>query len=258
MFRPGGFFSVLREDVRTIVQRDPSVRNIFEAFTHPALPALWTHRIAHPLYRCGLRLIARALARSARSQTGVEIHPGAHLGRRVLIDHGAAVVIGETATVGDDVTIYHQVTLGAVGWWRDCARPDGERRHPVVHNGVILGANSTVLGPITIGEGAVVGAQALVVTDIPARWRVLAPVGEGKSIDTSFGPQQTPCTEIAAGSAQSGDHSGDAEIYRSAHPSPEQPPSHPYRTDLPPEAEANHKDAPHLVHMAATSDASRS
>ncbi len=111
----------------------------------------------------------------ARAITGVEIHPGAVLGRGVFIDHGAAVVIGETAVVGDDVTIYHQVTLGALGWWHDNLRAEGERRHPVVGTGAVLGANATVLGPVTVGDRAVIGAQALVIEDVPAGARALAP-----------------------------------------------------------------------------------
>ncbi|MGW5051335.1 serine O-acetyltransferase EpsC [Actinokineospora sp. NPDC004072] len=165
----------LAEDLRTIVERDPSVRSRREALLHPALPALWAHRIAHRLHRRGWRLTARLLALVVRATTGVEIHPGAVLGRRVLIDHGAAVVIGETAVVGDDVALYHQVTLGAVGFRRDALRPAGERRHPVIGAGVLIGANATVLGPVTIGDGAVVGAQALVIQDVPAGARALAP-----------------------------------------------------------------------------------
>jgi serine O-acetyltransferase len=165
----------MREDLRTVVERDPSVRGMREAVWHPALAALWAHRVAHRLHRRGLRLTARLLARAARRATAVEIHPGAVLGRRVFIDHGAAVVIGETAVVGDDVTLYHQVTLGAVGWWTDNTRPPGARRHPVVGEGVVLGTNATVLGPVTIGDGAVIGAQALVNKDVPAGALVLAP-----------------------------------------------------------------------------------
>ncbi|WP_280702976.1 serine O-acetyltransferase EpsC [Kitasatospora sp. GP82] len=163
------------EDLCVVLERDPSVRSRLEALWHPALPALWTHRLAHPLYRRGFRLLARTMARVARRTTGVEIHPGAALGRRVFIDHGAAVVIGETARVGDDVTVYHQVTLGAVGWWRDRDRPEGERRHPVVGNGVVLGTNATVLGPVTVGDRAIVGAQSLVLEDVPAFAQVCAP-----------------------------------------------------------------------------------
>ncbi len=165
----------LREDLRTVVERDPSIRTSAEALLHPALPALWAHRLAHALHRRGLRLPARTLMLLARAVTGVEIHPGAVLGRRVFIDHGASVVIGETAVVGDDVTIYHQVTLGAVGWWQDNLRAQGARRHPVIHNGVVLGANATVLGPVTVGAGAIVGAQALVVKDVPGGAKALAP-----------------------------------------------------------------------------------
>ena len=175
MRRRGTVLSTMYEDLRVVLERDPSVRNRREALWHPALPALWTHRLAHPLYRRGLRITARIMARWARRVTGVEIHPGAVLGRRVFIDHGCAVVIGETAVVGDDVTIYHQVTLGAVGWWRDNRRPDGERRHPIIGNGVILGTNSTVLGPVTVGDHAIVGAQSLVLRDIPPHAHASAP-----------------------------------------------------------------------------------
>ena len=180
-----GIVGMMHEDLRMIVERDPSVRSRREAIWHPALPALWTHRIAHRLHRRGLRTTARVLARSARRSTGVEIHPGAVLGRRVFIDHGAAVVIGETAVVGDDVTIYHQVTLGAVGWWSDNRRPEDARRHPVVGNGVVLGTNATVLGPVTIGDYAVIGAQALVNKDVPAGARVFAPTAVIKPIGSA-------------------------------------------------------------------------
>jgi serine O-acetyltransferase len=170
-----GLIRLCGEDLRTIVERDPSVHSRAEALLHPALPALWGHRIAHRLHRRGRRVLARFLMTLMRAVTGVEIHPGAVLGRRVFIDHGSGVVIGETAVVGDDVTIYHQVTLGAVGWWSDVKRPEGERRHPRVGNGVVLGTNATVLGPVTIADHAVIGAQALVNKDVPAYARVLAP-----------------------------------------------------------------------------------
>lgn len=162
-----------------IVARDPSVRTRAEALLHPALPALWTHRVAHALYTRGHRQLARLLAYVARSVTGgIEIHPGARLGRRVFIDHGAAVVIGETAEVGDDVTIFHQVTLGSVGWWRDGRRAAGARRHPVVGDRVVLGTNAIVLGPVTVGDDALVGAGSLVLGDVPPGARVMAPLGE--------------------------------------------------------------------------------
>lgn len=173
-----GLLRTMYEDLRVVVERDPSIRGLPEALLHPALPALWTHRVAHRLHRCGLRLVARWLSLAARRRTAVEIHPGAALGRRVFIDHGAAVVIGETAQVGEDTTIYHQVTLGAVGWWADSIRPPDQRRHPVVGPGAVLGTGATVLGPVTIGAGAVVGAHALVLADVPADARVRAPMAE--------------------------------------------------------------------------------
>ncbi|WP_187369899.1 serine O-acetyltransferase EpsC [Streptomyces boluensis] len=176
-----GLFSTLREDLDTVVERDPSVRGRWEASRHPALTALWVHRVAHRLHRRGHRALSGTLARWARRRTGVEIHPGATLGRRVFIDHGAAVVIGETAVVGADVTIYHQVTLGAVGWWVDSHRPAGERRHPVVGDGVILGAGATVLGAVTISDRALIGAKAVVTRDVPALARVYAPAAVVKS-----------------------------------------------------------------------------
>lgn len=174
---PTGLLAGLREDVRVTVARDPSIRSSWEALLHPALPALWAHRLAHPLHRRGHRIAARAIAYAARSVTGVEIHPGATLGRRVFIDHGAAVVIGETAVVGDDVTLYHQVTLGAVGWWTDNERPLGERRHPRLGDKVVVGAGASVLGPVTVGDGVVVGAGSMVTRDVPAGARVHAPHG---------------------------------------------------------------------------------
>ncbi|MFI1675619.1 serine O-acetyltransferase EpsC [Streptomyces sp. NPDC020607] len=166
-----------REDLSMIVERDPSIHTRAQALLHPALPALWAHRAAHILYIRRRRQLARFIAYFARAATGgVEIHPGARLGRRVFIDHGAAVVIGETVEIGDDVTIFHQVTLGAVGWWRDGRRVPGARRHPVVGDRVVLGANAIVLGPVTVGDDALIGAGSLVLGDVPPRARVTAPV----------------------------------------------------------------------------------
>ncbi|AKL71129.1 serine O-acetyltransferase [Streptomyces sp. Mg1] len=172
---PTSLLLVLREDLDVVLARDPSVASRWEALGHSGLSALWAHRVAHRLHRGGMRTAARTMARVARRRTGVEIHPGAVLGRRVFIDHGAAVVVGQTATVGDDVTIYQQVTLGAVGWWADNARPPGERRHPAIGNGVVLGANATVLGPVTVGDRALIGAMATVTEDIGPGARVYAP-----------------------------------------------------------------------------------
>lgn len=160
-----------------IVARDPSINTRADALLHPALPALWAHRVAHALFSRGHRQLARAVAYLARAATGgIEIHPGARLGRRVFIDHGAATVIGETAEIGDDVTIFHQVTLGAVGWWRDDERPAGSRRHPVIGDRVVICAGATVLGPVTIGDDVLIGAAALVLSDVPDGAKVLATV----------------------------------------------------------------------------------
>lgn len=156
----------LREDIATTKDRDPSVKSALEALCHPALPTLWCHRIAHRLHLRGHRIAARLLSNTAKILTGVEIHPGARIGRRFFIDHGNGVVIGETTIIGDDVTLYQQVTLGAVGFWRDNARPDGEARHPRIGDRVVVGAKATVLGPVTIGDDVVIPAHSLVLTTI--------------------------------------------------------------------------------------------
>ena len=176
--------TVLREDLATIVAKDPSIHSRAEALLHPSIPALCAHRLAHRLCHGGHRTLARLVAALARAVTGIEIHPAARLGRRVFIDHGSGVVIGETAQVGDDVTIFHQVTLGAVGWWRDAAREPGERRHPRVGDRVVLGAGATVLGPVSVGDDALVGATALVLVDVPPGARVRA----APSVVTAAGP----------------------------------------------------------------------
>jgi serine O-acetyltransferase len=166
-------------DLDTIQERDPSVKSRTEALLHPAVPAIWGYRAAHRLHHRGLRRTARLLSAVARAVSGsIEIHPGARIGRRFFIDHGAGVVIGETAVIGDDVTIFHQVTLGSVGWWHDGKRPEGSRRHPEVGDRVVIGTGATLLGPITVGSDAVVGAQALVIRDVASGSRVLAPIAE--------------------------------------------------------------------------------
>lgn len=169
-----GLLPTLREDLDIVVERDPSLSSRWEALGHTGLSALWAYRAAHRLHRRHTRWAGRFLARLARRRTGVEIHPGATLGRRIFIDHGASVVIGQTAVVGDDVTIYQQVTLGAVGWWTDNARPPGARRHPVIGDRVVLGANATVLGPVTVGADCLIGAMATVTDDVAPGTRVYA------------------------------------------------------------------------------------
>ncbi|MEU5362404.1 serine O-acetyltransferase EpsC [Streptomyces sp. NPDC005925] len=163
-------------DIDTVRDRDPSLASRTEALLHPGLLALWGHRAAHSLHRRGLRRTARLLSVVVRVLSGgIEIHPGARIGRGFFIDHGSGVVIGETAVIGEDVTLFHQVTLGSVGWWHDRRRPRGSRRHPAVGDRVVIGAGATLLGPITVGDGAVIGAKALVMSDVPAGARMLAP-----------------------------------------------------------------------------------
>ncbi|MFC2105361.1 serine O-acetyltransferase [Candidatus Bipolaricaulota bacterium] len=153
--------SRLREDLRAVRAGDPAARNTVEiVLTCPGLHAIWMHRISHWLWLHGAKLAARLLSHIVRRRTGVEIHPGARLGRRVVIDHGMGAVIGETAVVGDDVLIYQGVTLGGV-------KTNGSKRHPTVGNGVMLGANATLLGPITIGEGARIGACVTLRQSVP-------------------------------------------------------------------------------------------
>lgn len=167
----------LAEDLRTIQARDPSVISTSEALLHPALPAVWAFRVAHRLHRRGHRRLARVVAQGGKVLSGgAEIHPGATIGQRFFLDHGAGVVIGETAVLGDDVTLFHQVTLGSVGWWHPGAAAGG-RRHPQLGDRVIVGANATVLGDVVIGDDCVIGAQALVTESIPSSSLVTAPRG---------------------------------------------------------------------------------
>ncbi len=170
---------LLREALETldvIVARDPSVHRRGEALLHPTALVLAGHRVGNALYRGGRHRSARVVSMVAKVLTGgVEIHPGAQIGRRFFIDHGGGTVIGETAVIGDDVSMFHQVTLGSLGWWNDRAREPGERRHPRLGNGVTVGAAATLLGPITIGDDALIGATALVMCDVPKGARALAP-----------------------------------------------------------------------------------
>jgi serine O-acetyltransferase len=148
--------SRISEDIQAFLARDPAARSVLEVLLcYPGLHALWLHRCAHAVDRAGLHLIARVISHLNRFVTGIEIHPQARLGRRLVIDHGMGVVIGQTAVIGDDVTIYHGVTLGGVTL-------DRVQRHPVVGNGVIIGAGAKLLGAIEIGEGARIGANAVV------------------------------------------------------------------------------------------------
>jgi len=155
-------FEGLKEDIRSVFHRDPAARNTFEVLTnYPGLHALWMHRIAHGLWRRGLKWLGRFVSTVSRWFTGIEIHPGAQIGRRFFIDHGMGVVIGETAVIGDDVTLYQGVTLGGTSWNKG-------KRHPTLKDGVVVGAGAKVLGPFDVGENAKVGSNAVVTKEVPA------------------------------------------------------------------------------------------
>jgi serine O-acetyltransferase len=158
-------FTTLREDIRAILERDPAARGFFEVLTcYPGLHALWLHRLAHALWvtRLGpLKWFARFIGMVSRWLTGIEIHPGATLGRGVFIDHGMGVVIGETTEIGDYCTIYQGVTLGGTSLVK------GSKRHPTLESRVVVGAGAKVLGPFTVGEGAKIGSNAVVVKAVP-------------------------------------------------------------------------------------------
>jgi serine O-acetyltransferase len=169
--------SVLRrmiEDVDVVLAKDPAARSRAEVLFYPHIHALWIYRLGNWCYRRDRTLAARALSMLGRWLSGIEIHPGATIGKRFFIDHGSAVVIGETVRIGDDVMLYHQVTLGSIGWWRDLEREPGAQRHPTIEDGVIIGTNVSVLGPITIGAGSQLGAHAVVLESVPPGSRVNA------------------------------------------------------------------------------------
>jgi serine O-acetyltransferase len=154
-------FGRIAEDIGVIMEKDPAARSRAEVvFCYPGFHAILYHRAAHWMWAHGLRFLARLTSHIGRILTGIEIHPGARIGRRVFIDHGMGCVIGETAVVGNDVTLYHGVTLGGVSLKR-------EKRHPTVCDHVVVGSGAQVLGPVTVGEGARIGANAVVLADVP-------------------------------------------------------------------------------------------
>jgi serine O-acetyltransferase len=186
-------FMFLRELVRTYRERDPAARSSVEVlFCYPGLHAVLWHRLSHALWMRRLRFIARFSSHLARWFTGIEIHPAAKLGRRLVIDHGMGVVIGETAEVGDDCYFYHQVTLGV-------ARTMGGKRHPTVGNNVIIGAGAKVLGPITVGDNARIGSNAVVVDPVPPDTTVVGiparPVDRRLRRQPEFDPYGMPCDD---------------------------------------------------------------
>ncbi len=187
-----------KEDIQTIKERDPAAKNLVEIFLcYPGLHAVWLHRIAHFLYEEGWYTTARLLSHFSRGVTGIEIHPGAKIGRRLFIDHGMGVVIGETSEIGDDCLIYKGVVLGGTTLER-------KKRHPTLGNRVIIGSNSTVLGAITIGDGARIGSGSVVVKPVPAGATVVGVPGrivesltpEKEELDFEHGNLPDPLSDI--------------------------------------------------------------
>lgn len=154
-------FKTIREDINSVFDRDPAARSVLEIiFCYPGLHAVWIYRIAHWFWKNGFYFLGRFTSHLGRFFTGVEIHPGAKIGKKFFIDHGMGVVIGETAEIGDNVTLYHGVTLGGVTW-------DKVKRHPTLDDNVVIGSGAKILGPFTVGKGAKVGSNSVVVKEVP-------------------------------------------------------------------------------------------
>ncbi len=165
-------FRQFREDIYCVFDRDPAARNVFEIVTtYPGIHAILIHRLSHRLWRMGLKWLARMLSTIARWLTGIEIHPGARIGRRFFIDHGMGVVIGETAEVGEDCTLYHGVTLGGTSWNKG-------KRHPTLEDNVVVGAGAKILGPVVVHRGARIGSNSVVLKDVPAEATVVGVPGQ--------------------------------------------------------------------------------
>lgn len=178
-----GFWARMRLDLDCVFDRDPAARTRFEVLTtYPGLHAIFLHRIAHGLWGRGWRWLPRFVSYLARIWTGIDIHPGANIGLRFFIDHGSGVVIGETAEIGDDCTLYHGVTLGGTSWRQG-------KRHPTLGDGVVIGAGAKVLGPVVIGAGARVGANSVVIGNVPEGRTVVGI--PGKVVQTRRAPSPT-------------------------------------------------------------------
>lgn len=179
------FLKDVMEDIRAAVERDPAARNGFEILLcYPGIHALIAHKVARKFHNIGFKLLARFISQVARFFTGIEIHPGATIGRRCFIDHGMAVVIGETAEIGDDVTIYQAVTLGGTG-------KDKGKRHPTIGNNVVISSGAKVLGPLNIGDNSKIGAGAVVLQDVPPECTVVGVPGRivrnaGKKVEDNL------------------------------------------------------------------------
>jgi len=188
-------FKTLKEDIKTAFDKDPAARSTLEVLLcYPGLHALWAHRMAHSLWQHRLRLLARLISHISRFFTGIEIHPGARIGRRCFIDHGTGVVIGETSEIGDDVLLYQGVVLGGTTL-------EKKKRHPTLGNGVEMGSGSIALGPITIGDGARIGSSSVVIKSVPPGVTVVGIPGrvvtkrERPAMDLEHGKLPDPVAE---------------------------------------------------------------
>jgi len=188
-------FKTLKEDIQTVFTKDPAARSVIEVLLcYPGLHALWAHRVAHFLWRHRCRLLARLISHINRFFTGIEIHPGATIGRRFFIDHGAGVVIGETSDIGDDVLIYQGVVLGGTTL-------EKKKRHPTLGNNVEMGSGAIALGPITIGDSARIGSGSVVIKSVPPGVTVVGipgrvvTEGEKPAMDLEHGRLPDPVTE---------------------------------------------------------------
>ncbi|MGR8921029.1 MAG: serine O-acetyltransferase [Gammaproteobacteria bacterium] len=181
-------FERIREDISCVFDRDPAARHELEIVTcYPGVHAVLIYRFSNMLWHVGLKWLARLSSHLGRFLTGIEIHPGATIGRRLFIDHGMGVVIGETAEIGDDCTLYHGVTLGGTSWEKG-------KRHPTLGNGVVIGAGAKVLGPISVGDNARIGSNAVVVREVPADATVVGVPGREVQTDVTEKFQQREAT----------------------------------------------------------------
>jgi serine O-acetyltransferase len=172
-------FKTLKENIDCVFERDPAARSIPEVLLcYPGLHAVYFHKVSHFLWNHKLKLLARLVSQFARFTTGIEIHPGAKIGRRFFIDHGMGVVIGETAEIGDDVTMYHGVTLGGTSWRK-------EKRHPTIENNVMIGVGAKILGPVVVGHDSKIGANSVVVSEVPPHSTVVGIPAKSTTRDES-------------------------------------------------------------------------
>lgn len=195
-------FKTLRDEIAAMMARDPAARSALEvALCYPGFHAIMLHRLAHRAWRRDWRLAARAISQIGRFLTGIEIHPGARIGKDFFIDHGMGVVVGETAEIGDGVTLYHDVTLGGVAPSVDSESQRNRKRHPTLGDGVIVGSGAQILGPITVGDYARVGANAVVTKDVPRCATIVGIPGRAimsrdQARPEGFSPYGTPLGDL--------------------------------------------------------------